>query len=221
MREKPEFELIADSRNGNRDAMAELFRRHYISSVRVARNILPYQEEFLDAVQSAYLSAFRHFDSFRAEASFKTWITRIVMNQCLMRLRDRSRNIRPVSLDDSGPGGTPLPVVDRTPNPEDVARAEELGEALTDMAARLPKSLRDAFTLYVVSGVSLQDTAETLGLTLAATKTRLFRARSLLRSQLKEISTNGRPRRKSLKLKPLRSNHTRSIPGGRMMTIDF
>jgi len=222
MSEKPEIELIADSRNGNRDALSELFRRHYTSSVRVARNILPYQDEFLDAVQAAYLSAFRHFDSFRAEASFKTWITRIVMNQCLMRLRDRTRHIRPVSLDDPGPGGSSMPVVDRTPTPEDVVRTEELGEALTEMAARLPKSLRDAFTLCIVSGLSLQDTAEALGLSLAATKTRLFRARLLLRSQLKEVWTNERTRRNGsfpLNLKWRRSNHKRSIPAANRHNI--
>jgi len=54
--------------------MAELFRRHYTHSISVARRMLPAFEEFLDAVQSAYLSAFRSFQSFRAEASFKTWI---------------------------------------------------------------------------------------------------------------------------------------------------
>ena len=86
--EKPEPELIVDARNGDLDAMTELFRRHYSHSVTVARRMLPAREEFLDAVQSAYLSAFRQFQSFRGEASFKTWITRIVLNQCLMHLRD-------------------------------------------------------------------------------------------------------------------------------------
>src|ERR1700747_1451562 len=87
LNEKPEAELVCDARNGNGEAMAELFRRHYPHSIAVARRILPAQEEFLDAVQAAYLCAFRKFQSFRGAASFKTWITRIVLNQCLMRLR--------------------------------------------------------------------------------------------------------------------------------------
>src|SRR5207244_10978775 len=70
--EKPEPELIVDARNGDLDAMTELFRRHYSHSVTVARRMLPARDEFLDAVQSAYLSAFRQFQSFRGEASFKT-----------------------------------------------------------------------------------------------------------------------------------------------------
>jgi DNA-directed RNA polymerase specialized sigma24 family protein len=65
--DKPEAELVAAARNGDIDAMAELFRRQYPLSVAIARRILPVQEEFLDAVQSAYLSAFRSFQSFRAE----------------------------------------------------------------------------------------------------------------------------------------------------------
>src|SRR5260370_42461846 len=88
--EEPESDLISEARNGDEGAMAELFRRHYTHSVAVARRILPAQEEFLDAVQSAYLSAFLNFQSLRAEASFKTWITRIVRDHCLMRLRPSS-----------------------------------------------------------------------------------------------------------------------------------
>ena len=100
-----------------------------------------------------------------------------------------------------------MPVVDGTPTPEDLARTEEVGEALTQMAARLPKSLRDAFTLYIISGVSLQETAEMLGLSLTATKTRVFRARSLLRSQLNEVLTNERKWRNSSVAPKLRSRH--------------
>ena len=72
LNDTPEPQLIGDARNGNRDAIAELFRRHYPHSIAVARRILPEQEVFLDAVQSAYLSAFRNFQAFRGDASFKT-----------------------------------------------------------------------------------------------------------------------------------------------------
>ena len=95
--DKPEAELITDARNGNHDAMAELFRRQYPHSIAVARRTLPAQDEFLDAVQAAYLCAFRKFQSFRAEASFKTWITRIVLNQCVMCLRPLSATDEPES----------------------------------------------------------------------------------------------------------------------------
>jgi DNA-directed RNA polymerase specialized sigma24 family protein len=89
--DEPEPELIGGARNGDLDAMAELSRRHYPYSVAVARRILSAQEEFLDAVQAAYLSAFQNVQAFRGDVSVKTWITRIVVNQCLMGLRHPGR----------------------------------------------------------------------------------------------------------------------------------
>src|SRR2546422_1388212 len=150
--EKPEPELIVDARNGALDAMTELFRRHYSHSVTVARRMLPAREEFLDAVQSAYLSAFRQFQSFRGEASFKTWITRIVLNQCLMHLRDPGQYRIVLSLDEIGPGGTlPLMAVDSL-TPEDIAVRAELARAIANAVAKLPKPLNDVFTRCTVSG---------------------------------------------------------------------
>jgi RNA polymerase sigma-70 factor, ECF subfamily len=185
--EKPEPELIVDARNGDLDAMTELFRRHYSHSVTVARRMLPAREEFLDAVQSAYLSAFRQFQSFRGEASFKTWITRIVLNQCLMQLRDPGQHRIVLSLDELGPGGTlPLMPVDSL-TPEDIAVREELARAIANAVATLPKPLNDVFTRCTVSGLSIRETAKALGLTVQATKTRLFRARARLRRHLRTV----------------------------------
>src|SRR5271165_1395526 len=72
MPDKSELQLIIESRTGDREAIAELFRRHYPLSIRVARRMLPVRDESLDVVQSAYLSAYRNFNSFRADSSFKT-----------------------------------------------------------------------------------------------------------------------------------------------------
>src|ERR1700730_15515096 len=184
LNETLEPQLIGDARNGNRDAIAELFRRHYTHSVAVAHRILPEQEEFLDAVQSAYLSAFRNFQSFRGDASFKTWITRIVLNQCIMRLREPYRRRITLSLDEPVPGGTlPIIAVDSR-TPEDLTLRAEIESAVADAVAKLPAALRDVFTRCSVFGLPIRDTAEALGLTVQATKTRLFRARSQLRQQL-------------------------------------
>jgi RNA polymerase sigma-70 factor (ECF subfamily) len=184
LNENPEAELVSDARNGNRDAIAELFRRHYTHSVAVARRILPAQEEYLDAVQSAYLSAFRNFQSFRAQSSFKTWMTRIVLNQCIMCLREPYRCRITMGLDEPVPGGTvPIIAVDSRA-PEDLALRAEIESAVADAVSKLPKALSDVFTRCSVSGLSIRDTAETLGLTVQATKTRLFRARLQLRQEL-------------------------------------
>jgi RNA polymerase sigma-70 factor (ECF subfamily) len=188
---KSEAELVGDARNGNREAMAELFRRHYPHSVAVARRMLPAQDEFLDAVQSAYLSAFQKFQSFRAEASFKTWITRIVLNQCFMRLREPYRRRITLGLDDPVPRGTlPIIAVDSR-TPEDLALRAEIEKAVADAVSKLPKALSDVFTRCSVSGLSIRDTAEALGLTVQATKTRLFRARSQLRHELQRAFGGG------------------------------
>ena len=187
MHNKPELQLIADFRNGDGDAIAELFQRHYASSLRVARRILPERDEFLDAVQSAYLSAFRNFSSFRGESSFKTWITKIVINQCVMHLRNSRWHRRCVSLDHSFSGSAPAMVVDRAPTPEDLVRSAEIRRKVIDTAGRLPRPLRDVFVLSVISGLSIAETAKALGLTVPATKTRIFRARSFMRLQLRDM----------------------------------
>ena len=171
--DKPEAELVAAARDADIDAMAELFRRQYPLSIFIARRILPVQEEFLDAVQSAYLSAFRSFQSFRGESSFKTWITRIVMNQCLMCLREPARRQIALSLDQSGPGrAQPITAVDSR-TPERLALRAEMYRTVADAAAKLPKPLSEVFTRCSISGLSIRDTAEALGLTVQATKTRL------------------------------------------------
>lgn len=181
----PEPELIVHSMTGNREAIAELFRRYYPSSVRVARRILPTLDDSLDAVQSAYLAAFQNFRSFRGDATFKTWITRIVTNECLMMLRRPARWRAPVSLDDSRPDGTRLFVRDKAPTPEETARCAEVRNSILDSVAALPPRLRDVFTLCYLSGLSLREAARELGLSVPATKTRLFRARSHLQSDLR------------------------------------
>ena len=189
--DKPEAELVAAARDGDIDAMAELFRRQYPLSISIARRILPVQEEFLDAVQSAYLSAFRNFQSFRGDSSFKTWITRIVLNQCIMRLREPCRRRITLSLDEPVPGGTlPIIAVDSR-TPEDFTLRAEIERAVADAVANLPAALRDVFTRCSVFGLPIRDTAEALGLTVQATKTRLFRARSQLRQQLQTAFAGG------------------------------
>jgi RNA polymerase sigma-70 factor (ECF subfamily) len=187
MSDKPELQLITDSRNGDRDAMAELFRRHYPWSMAIARRILSAHDESSDAVQSAYLCAFRNFKSFRGDSTFKTWITRIVMNQSLTHVRASARRKHFISLDASVSGIAPVFVRDVAPSPEDLVHSAEIRRKLVETAARLPQPLGKAFHLCAISGLSVAETAKALGITVPATKTRLFRARSFMRSELKNM----------------------------------
>jgi RNA polymerase sigma-70 factor (ECF subfamily) len=187
MNEKPDVELLSDGRNGDSSAIGELFRRHYPYSVRIARNILHSEEDSLDAVQSAYLSAFQHFASFRQQASFNTWITRIVINKCMSYFRQPDRRLTWVRLDDTGLD-RPIPhLADPTPSPEEFAANREIAAVVVNAAAGLPKGLQQAVTLRHVAGLSTKDAAGALGITVPAVKVRLFRARSRMRSPLQAV----------------------------------
>jgi RNA polymerase sigma-70 factor (ECF subfamily) len=154
-----------------RDAVDELFAQHYQASLRVALSILRSREDSEDAVQNAYCSAFRSLDGFRGESSFKTWITRIVVNCCLMQLRER-RTKRQVTFDEVRPA---LKSHDATP--EALCYLREIQLAHEKAASRLPQVLRDVYVDSVYSAEPFPSTAHRFGLSAAATKSRLFRAR--------------------------------------------
>jgi RNA polymerase sigma-70 factor (ECF subfamily) len=184
MQTRADSELIAEGRNGDAQALSELFERHYSSSIRVARRILGSDEEAFDAVQSAYLAAFEHLRSFRGDAQFNTWITRIVKNQCFMYLRRPEwRNFR-TSPDENQMRAAEIALAHRTPTPEDLAWQRELDGALSDASGKLPKRLQDVYSLCCVAGFHVKEAAAILGLTVPATKTRLFRAQHRMRSAL-------------------------------------
>jgi len=192
MSEKRESELIAAGKRGDNASISELFERHYPSSLCVARRILRSEEESQDAVQSAYLSAFRHLHSFRGDAAFKTWITRIVTNHCLMRLRQPWLRTYWGDLDALAANGESSRLASSGPTPEASAFCREIGAALTDAAARLPKPLCEVFHLHAISGLTLKQVAAATGLTLPAAKSRLFRAHARMRERLQPVWSNPR-----------------------------
>ena len=180
----PDAELIARGRKGDQTAISELFGRHYASSLHLARRILRSLDEAEDVIQTAYLSAFQHFSSFRGDASFKTWINRIVVNGSLMQLRDRVRRAGWVAIEDL-PGGLGSDrLASSAPTPEKAAWFLQITSAFTDAALTLPKHLREVYTLHSVSDLSVKEAATALGLTLSAAKMRLFRANAGVRLHL-------------------------------------
>ena len=187
MRETTDRELVANSKDGDNGAVSELFRRHYRTSMNVARRILRSEEESEDAVQAAYLAAFRHLGTFRGEASFKTWITQIVANSCLMVMREPWRRRTRVHFEDleEFPGYNAL--ASPSPSPEKSAWRREITVAHEQAVSGLPKHLRDVYSLYAFSEMTLAEVANSLGLSLPATKSRVFRARTALRSRLRPV----------------------------------
>jgi RNA polymerase sigma-70 factor (ECF subfamily) len=188
MHARPELDLIADCQTGDMASISELFERYYSASLRVARSILRSEEEAQDAVQSAFLAAFLHLGSYRGEASFKTWITRIVVNRCLMEVRSPARRLTRMHWENPDKDRDLDMLPSRFPTPETSAWCGELASAHSQAMAKLPDGLRDAYVLYA-TGLSIREVAAQLRLTLAAAKTRVFRARAGLRWLLQPVWT--------------------------------
>ena len=191
MQDISEAALVAGSKQGEHDAIAELFRRHYSRSLQIANGILRHQDDAQDAVQAAFFQAFRRIESFRGEASFKTWITRIVVNCCLLQLRETRNRVTWVQLEDRHGVQGPDMLPSQAPTPENSAWCGEIASALSSAVSRLPEHLHAAYTLLTNSELSLQEAASSLGLTVAATKTRLFRARAAIRTSLQAFWSPG------------------------------
>ena len=181
--EQTDLELVEQSKLGDKDAMTELIRRHYAASLRIARSILHNHQDSEDAVQTAYCRAFQHLHSFKEQARFSTWITSIVVNQSLMHLRS-SRRATLLSLEGPIAEQPSRYLMSQEPTPEERTSRREIAVAISRAVARLPNGLRVAYTLHAVSGLPVSEVANQLGLSVSATKSRIFRARCTLESRL-------------------------------------
>ena len=180
-------ELVRLSQSGDTQAFSELARRNYGTSIKLATSILREREGAEDEVQNAYCKAFQHINQFQIEARFSTWMTRIVVNQCLMRLR-RLRRARMVFIDDLhvGEDRTPIELPDEGLSPESLLGSSELAAVLKTEIRRIPPLLRNVFMLRDVEELSMREVADTLGISVPAAKSRLLRARAELRIRLEK-----------------------------------
>jgi len=153
---------------------------------RVARSILRDDADAEDALQDAYVQAYRKLGEFRGEAELSTWLTRIVINESLMRVRRRRRAPVIVSFDRSGDGHpSQLDVADTfAESPSDAALRGEVRRVIERRIDELPDSFRTVFVMREVEDMTARETAEALGIPEATVRTRLFRARALLREAL-------------------------------------
>lgn len=186
-RQLPDQDLVARIRGGDGSAFELLMRRHNRMMFRAARSILGNDAEAEDAVQEAYVRAYRALDGFRGEAKLSTWLTRIAVNEALGRRRAGAREVvlAEVPVDAAHEAA---PEWDRQPSesPEETTMRKELGEVLEASVDRLPQDYRTVFMLRVIEGLSERDTAEALAIGLPLVKVRLFRARALLRRMLED-----------------------------------
>lgn len=177
--------MIAQPRT-DYQAFEAVMRRHNGRLFRVARAILKNDADAEDALQDAYLDAYRHLDGFRAEAELSTWLTRIVVNQSLMRLRRQKRDGTVVRFGRDG-GQAPAEVEvrdDKSESPSTAVLRTEMRRILERRIDELPASYRTVFVMREIEDMSVEETAQVLEIPSSTVRTRLFRARALLRASL-------------------------------------
>ena len=182
-----DLDLVLASKAGDVAAFEELVARYHRKLLRIAQHIMHNLEDAQDVVQETFLKVFQNLDAFRGDSKFSTWLFRIVVNQSLMGLRKQRTKQRAGAefpLDSDEEGNLPLDFSDWRPNPEELYKTSELRELLTKALHELSPALRVVFVLHDVEGHSLRETAEALGLSLPAVKTRTLRARLQLRERL-------------------------------------
>jgi RNA polymerase sigma-70 factor (ECF subfamily) len=181
-----EAAVVAQARLGDAKAFSELLRRYEGKIFRLALHITQNREDAEDVLQEAFLKAYEHLDQFQGQSKFYTWIVRIAVNQALMKLRKRKSD-RSVSLDDdidTGEDKVAREIAAWDENPEQRYTREEMNQILTAAIEGLAPIYRAVFVLRDVDGLSTEEAAEALDLSVPAVKSRLLRARLQLRDKL-------------------------------------
>jgi RNA polymerase sigma-70 factor, ECF subfamily len=181
--------LVHACKRGDATAFEQLVKRYDVRLFNIAQHITRNREDAQDAVQEAFLKVFRKLTQFEEKSQFSTWLTRITVNESLMKLR-KQRNTKEVSLDENFQGdehASPFELADWAPDPEDLYGASELRNILRTELHQLQPGLRVVFVLRNIEGLSTEETAEVLELTHVAVKARLWRARLQLRQRLSKF----------------------------------
>ncbi|MGH9776214.1 MAG: sigma-70 family RNA polymerase sigma factor [Candidatus Acidiferrales bacterium] len=177
--------VVAAAKAGDAAAFEDLVNRYERKIFRLAMNITQNREDAEDVLQEAFIKAYEHLGDFQGNSRFYTWLVRITVNQALMKLRKRRPNL--VSLDaeiETEDDMLPREVEDWGPTPEQRFAQTELQEILSTAIAELEPGFRVVFQLRDIEELSTEETAELLGLSIPAVKSRLLRARLKLRQKL-------------------------------------
>ncbi|MBI5711063.1 MAG: sigma-70 family RNA polymerase sigma factor [Candidatus Eisenbacteria bacterium] len=183
--EQGDEELVRIAQAGDTRAFDELVKRYQEKVYRLSFKILRHEQDAAEALQDAFLSAFRGIRNFKAESTFSTWLYRIATNASLMKYRKRRDNV--FSLDQSqshNEDAEPLQIPDWSTQPVKDLLDAETREVMEQAVRHLPEDLRTVFLLRDVEGLSNAEVAEILELSVAAVKSRLHRARLSLRERL-------------------------------------
>jgi RNA polymerase sigma-70 factor (ECF subfamily) len=188
--------LVRLAQSGDTRAFDELVRRYRDKVYRLSFKILRHEDDAAEALQDAFLSAFRGLKNFKVESTFSTWLYRIATNASLMKYRKRREHH--VSLEQSQSGdedAETLQLPDWTTQPLKELLDQETRQVMNEGIARLPEELRTVFVLRDIEELSNAEVAEILDLTVAAVKSRLHRARLALRDRLTRYFSDKMTRR--------------------------
>jgi RNA polymerase sigma-70 factor, ECF subfamily len=177
-----EKQLIAASKGGERAPFGELCERHMKQVFCVTRRIMPNREDAEDAAQDCFLNAFVHLKDFDGRSRFATWLTRIAINAALMKLR-RNRGVQEVPMGEPNPSFefvAQREFRDDTPDPEESCSARERKRIVMSAISGLRPRARNVVELFHLREHSVRETAEILGITTGAVKTRMFHAKIAL-----------------------------------------
>jgi RNA polymerase sigma-70 factor (ECF subfamily) len=181
-----ETPLVARAREGDARAFGELVQQYEGKIFRLAQHVTQNREDAEDVLQETFMKAYEHLDQFQGNSKFYTWIVRIAVNQALMKLRRRKTD-KSVSLDetiDTGEDTVVREIAAWGEDPEQRFSREELGSILDSAIQSLEPPYRSVFVLRDIDELSTEETADVLGLSVPAVKSRLLRARLQLREKL-------------------------------------
>jgi len=181
-------DLVRRALSGSADAFRTIMQGNNRRLYRIARSVLRDNTEAEDAVQEAYIAAFSHLAEYRGESPLAAWLSRIVMNEALGRLRRRRSGARTVPLEEmrSEAEIIPFPHSVQHEDPERTMAQRELLRLVERAADDLPDAYRVVFVTRVIEGMSVEETAELLEIKPETVKTRLHRARRMVRNRLDE-----------------------------------
>jgi RNA polymerase sigma-70 factor (ECF subfamily) len=176
--------LIDRALEGDGDAFEALVRRHEARVYRTALGILGKPEDAEEALQDTFLNAYQHLREFRRDSRFTTWLTRIAINAALNKLRGRKETVSLDATNGESAEFLPRHCEPWPENPERLYAKEEVRQIVQGAIAELPPEYRAVLVLRDISEMDTEQAAEALGLTIAATKSRLLRARLMVREKL-------------------------------------
>jgi RNA polymerase sigma-70 factor (ECF subfamily) len=193
---KEDEDLLDRLRKGTPGAVEDLLRQYQGKIFNLAMSILKNESDAEEAAQDVFMTVIRKVDTFKGNSAFYSWMYRICVNTCLMRLRGKRRNDT-VAIEDFMPvfteeGMHASPMDDWSKEVERKALNEELGKMIRKFTEELSEKYRVVFVLSDIEGLSNEETAKILGMTVPAVKSRLHRARLYLREQLSRYLQEGK-----------------------------